>query len=97
MEQYSKAYFRKLANQIMFDLNDEEVTSLQSDFAKMLEQMSLLDKIDTEHVEAMVYPFEAATTFLREDEVVEVLTQADALKNAPEVKEGQIIVPKVVK
>jgi len=96
MEQYTKAYFKKLANQIMFDLNDEEASSIQNDFKVLQKQMELLNKIDTRDVQEMVYPFEAPTSFLRDDEAVEMLSQKDALKNAPEVKEGQIIVPKVV-
>ena len=96
MEQYTKEYFKKLANQIMLDLNDEEIKSLQSDFEVLLQQMELLNKIDTSDVEEMIYPFETPTTFLRVDEVSNVLSQKDALKNAPEVKEGQIVVPKVV-
>lgn len=96
MEQYTKEYFKKLANQIMLDLNDEEAASLQSDFEVLLQQMELLNKIDTTDVDEMIYPFETPTAYLRDDEVSNVLSQEDALKNAPEVKEGQIIVPKVV-
>ncbi|MDQ0362796.1 Asp-tRNA(Asn)/Glu-tRNA(Gln) amidotransferase subunit GatC [Breznakia pachnodae] len=96
MELYTKEYFKKLANQIMLDLNDEEAASLQNDFEVLLQQMDLLNKIDTTDVEEMIYPFETPTAYLREDEVSNVLSQEDALKNAPEVKEGQIIVPKVV-
>jgi aspartyl-tRNA(Asn)/glutamyl-tRNA(Gln) amidotransferase subunit C len=96
MELYTKEYFKKLANQIMLDLNDEEAVNLQNDFEVLLQQMDLLNKIDTTDVEEMIYPFEAPTVYLREDEVSNVLSQDDALKNAPEVKEGQIIVPKVV-
>lgn len=96
MELYTKEYFKKLANQIMLDLNDEEAVSLQNDFEVLLQQMDLLNKIDTTDVEEMIYPFETPTAYLREDEVSNVLSQDDALKNAPEVKEGQIIVPKVV-
>lgn len=96
MELYTKEYFKKLANQIMLDLNDEEAASLQNDFEVLLQQMNLLNKIDTTDVEEMIYPFETPTAYLREDEVSNVLSQEDALKNAPEVKEGQIIVPKVV-
>lgn len=96
MELYTKEYFKKLANQIMLDLNDEEAASLQNDFEILLQQMDLLNKIDTTDVEEMIYPFETPTAYLREDEVSNVLSQEDALENAPEVKEGQIIVPKVV-
>lgn len=97
MEEYSKEYFKKLANQIMFDLSDEEVSELQEDFKTLTKQMELLDKINTENVEPMVYPFEEATTYLREDEVTNQITQEEALLNAPKKQDGQIVVPKVVK
>lgn len=45
----------------------------------------------------MVYPFEEATTFLREDVEEDVLSQEDALKNVKDVRMGHVHVPKVVK
>lgn len=92
-----KAYFRKLANQIMIDLSDDEIEVLQKEFEVTLRKMDLLDKINTDDVKEMVYPFELETHFLREDEVENVISQQEALENAPEVKDGQILVPKVVK
>lgn len=97
MELYSKEYFKQLANQIMFDLSDEECLDLQNDFKTLIKQMELLDCIDTTNVEPMVFPFEEATSYLREDEVSSVITQEDALVNAPKKASGQIVVPKVVK
>ena len=52
--------------------------------------------MDTEGVEPMVYPFEAPTHFLREDVVDHVLTQEEALKNAPNKKNGFFVTKKVV-
>ncbi|MDH6366424.1 MULTISPECIES: Asp-tRNA(Asn)/Glu-tRNA(Gln) amidotransferase subunit GatC [unclassified Breznakia] len=92
-----KAYFRKLANQIMIDLSDDEIEVLQKEFEVTLRKMDLLDKINTDDVKEMVYPFELETHFLRKDEVENVISQQEALENAPEVKDGQILVPKVVK
>ena len=65
MEQYSAEYFKKLAHDIMFDLSDEEACELQEEFKELLEQIEVLDKIDTENVEEMIYPFEAETVFLK--------------------------------
>lgn len=97
METFDKAYFKKLANQLMFDLNDQEISELQEDFKVLLEQISILDQVNTDGVEEMVYPFEAETTFLREDEVVNVISQEEALRNAKTVMAGHVHVPKVVK
>lgn len=97
MEDYSKEYFKKLANQIMFDLSDEEVSELQEDFKTLTKQMELLNDINTEGVEPMVYPFEDATSYMRDDVVTNQITQEEALLNAPKKQDGQIVVPKVVK
>jgi len=97
MEQMDNAYFKKLANQLMFDVSDEEIKELQEEFATLQKQIALLEQIDTEDVEEMVYPFEAETTFLREDEVTHVISREDALRNVKAVMAGHVHVPKVVK
>lgn len=97
MEEFGKEYFKKLAHQIMFDLSDEEIDEIQDEFKVLLTQMDLLSEIDTEGVEEMVYPFEFETSFIREDEVVNVLTQEVALSNVSSTKEGHVHVPKVVR
>ena len=61
MEKFSTEYFHKLANDLKFDLSDEEIEELKKDFVAVEEQVSLFEKVDTEGVEPMVYPFEAPT------------------------------------
>lgn len=97
METYSAEYFKKLAHDIMFDVSDDEVVELQAEFKELLSQIDVLNEIDTEGVEEMIYPFEAETKFLREDVVANVISQEDALSNAKSVKAGHVHVPKVVK
>lgn len=97
MELYSSEYFKKLAHDIMFDINDQECEEVKEEFKEFLKQLEVLNEIDTDGVEEMVYPFEVATTFLREDEVVNVISQDDALSNVKCVKAGHVHVPKVVK
>lgn len=92
-----RAYFKKLAHQLMFDLSDEEADSIVEEFSTLEKQMSLLDAIDTDGVEEMIYPFEEETTFLREDVVSNVLSQEDAVKNVTKQIEGHFVLPKVVK
>ena len=97
MEAYSAEYFKKLAHDIKFDVSDDEVVELQAEFKELLSQIDVLNEIDTEGVEEMIYPFEAETKFLREDVVANVISQEDALSNAKSVKAGHVHVPKVVK
>ncbi len=97
MEKFSTEYFRKLANDLRFDLNDQEIESLKKDFVEVEKQVTLFESIDTDNIEPMVYPFETPTTYLREDVVDEVLSQEEALANVKEVRMGHVHVPKVVK
>ena len=97
MEKFSTEYFHKLANDLKFDLSDEEIEELKKDFIAVEKQVSLFEKVDTQGVEPMVYPFETPTVFLREDVVSDVLTQEEALKNVKDVRMGHVHVPKVVK
>ena len=92
-----KEDIKVLANNLMFDLNDEEVEDISKEFDKIDKMLAFFDEIDTNNVKEMVYPFEDETSFLREDEVSNVLSQDDALKNAAKVISGHVVVPKVVK
>lgn len=97
MEKKDNAYFKQLANQLMFDLSDQEIEELQADFEILEEQIKMLERINTDGVEEMIYPFESETEFLREDVVNHTIQREDALKNANAVMAGHIHVPKVVK
>ena len=92
-----KEDIKVLANNLMFDLNDEEVEDISKEFDKLDKMLAFFDEIDTSNVKEMVYPIEDETSFLREDEVSNVLSQDDALKNAAKVISGHVVVPKVVK
>lgn len=96
-EKKDREYFRKLAHQLMFDLSDEEADGIVKEFGELETQMSLLDQVNTDDTEEMIYPFEQATQFLREDVVTNVISQADAMKNVKKNLEGHFVLPKVVK
>ena len=70
-----REYFKKLAQQLLFRLSDEEADSIVKEFSTLEKQMALLDAVDTEGVEEMIYPVEEDTYFLREDEVSHVISQ----------------------
>ena len=96
MEKLPKSYFIHLAHQLRFDLGDKEAQDITDEFNVLIDQMDLLNKIDTQGVEPMVYPFEEPTPFMREDVVNHVLSAPDALKNAPYSKNGFFVTKKVV-
>ena len=97
MSEIKKEILKKCANNLMFELTDEECSFLQEDFENLFKQMEQLSQIDgIDDVEPMVFPFEVTTDFLREDIEGEPLSVEDVLKNAKDVQEGQIKLPKVV-
>ncbi len=88
---------KKLALDLKFELSDEEAKDIQNDFVILEKKLALLDLIDTEGVEEMIFPFDVETTYLREDEVTNCLSQEEALANVAKTKQGHVVVPKVVK
>ena len=58
---------KELANRIMFDVNEEEAQNIINDFETFEKQLAILNEIDTDGVEEMIYPFDTPTSFLRKD------------------------------
>ncbi len=86
---------KKYANNLMFDMNDEEYITLQKEFEVILKQMDKISKIDKiEEVEPMFHPFSVSLE-LKEHESENLSTDL-ALQNAKETKNNKVVVPKVV-
>ena len=89
---------KKAADKICIDMTDSEYESLLSEFNIMLKQMDLISQIEgVEDASPMTFPFPCVHSFLREDEPINELSVEEGLKNAPDVHENQIKLPKVVK
>lgn len=97
MAKLTKEVINKCANNLMFNLTDEECETLLNEFETLFAQMEELNQLEgIDDVEPMVFPFEVTTDFLREDIEGEPLSIDEVLSNAKDVKEGQIKLPKVV-
>ena len=92
-----KAKVQELANDLMFKVNDDEINDIINEFDSLEKMISFFDSIDTDNVEEMIYPIDIETTYLREDEESNTISQEDALANVKKTKQGHILVPKVVK
>ena len=93
----TKDKIKELALDIMFDVTDEEAKDIENEFVTLDKMLEFFDSIDTNGVEEMIYPFEEPTSFIRDDKTSNVISQADAMKNVANVKQGHVVVPKVVK
>lgn len=76
-------------------LSPEEKEEAKSDMTRMLDYIDMLNALDTSKVEPMTHVFRYDNVF-REDEVTNGDLSKDMLKNAPEEKENQYVVPKTV-
>ena len=84
-----------LAHLSRLDFNDHSKQKMKFDFEKMLDFVAKLEKVDTSNVEPLSY-MSSELNVLREDKVEQVLTQEQALKNAPVNDTDYIRIPKVI-
>ena len=87
---------KKLGLKTMFNISDGEMPELVDEYDIFMNHVAVSEEIDTEGIEPLAYPYEIETTFLRDDEPIDIISLEDALSNAKSVQENQIKVPKVV-
>ena len=92
-----KEKLKDYAKKLMFDMDEEEYTTLQEEFDIILKQMDLIGKIpNIKDVEPMTFPFKNEDISLREDVVGDYLTVGEVLSNVKHQIDDQVKVPKVV-
>jgi len=72
----------KLAKLTKLQFKDEQRDGIREDLSKIIAFVDKIDELDTEGVEPLVH-MSREINVLREDEVKEDITQAQALRNAP--------------
>lgn len=97
MLKYNKDLLKKCANNLLFDMSDSQYELLEKEFDVLIKQMEVLGEIEgVQNVTPMTFPFDVSTSLLREDIPEESLTKEEILRNAKDVQDGQIKLPKVV-
>ncbi len=97
MKTVSKEILKEAASKLMFDMKDEQYDVLLKEFNIIENQITMLSKVPgIDDVTPMTFPFDVANDYLRDDVAELPLKQEDALKNASNVVDGQIRLPKVV-
>lgn len=95
MKKISVETLKSIADKLLFDLSEEEYLSLVKDFDVLNKQIELFSNIEgIDGVEPQLYPYPISLDSLREDAVNDVINQEEALKNAPEVLDGMIKLPR---
>lgn len=97
MKTVTKETLREAATKLMFKLTEEELDQLVKEFGIIVKQMELIGEIPgVDEVEPMTFPFECVVNYLREDVATKPVDRDEVLKNAKDVVDGQIRLPKVV-
>ena len=85
-----------LSHLAKLNFDKQTIEEMKSDFEKILEFVDKLSEIDTEGVEPLIY-LSDEVNILRDDKIGEVVTQEQALKNAPNKDSDYFKVPTVLK
>ena len=97
MKKVNKDVLKEAASNLMLDLSDDECEALLNEFDTIQKQMEFISKIDgIDDVEPMSFPFDVTNEYLREDVPSAPVNRDTLLKNASDVENGQIRLPKVV-
>ncbi len=86
----------KLSNLAKLEFNDEEKLKIIDDLGKMIEFVNKLNELDTTGIEPLIY-MNQQRDILRDDKVIETISQEEALKNVPVKDSDYIKIPKVLK
>ncbi|MEN9947522.1 MAG: hypothetical protein RL106_345 [Bacteroidota bacterium] len=86
----------RLADLAKLELNPEAKAEMVKDLTNMLDFIDQLKEVDVEGIEPLIFVNETANNVLRSDEVKQEITQAEALKNAPQKDMYYFRVPKVM-
>lgn len=96
MEKLDRDLIIKLSKDLMLELSDDEVDNIVEESALYLNYVSHLQAIDCKGVDAMSYPFEEETSWLRDDEESHVIDRERAFLNAPRHDDEYFEIVKVV-
>jgi aspartyl-tRNA(Asn)/glutamyl-tRNA(Gln) amidotransferase subunit C len=85
-----------LAKLAKLEFDEKSSINMQEDLKKIIGFVDKLSEIDTSNIEPLIYLSEEKNV-LREDKIGEMLSQKEALSNAPKKDSDYILVPKVIK
>ena len=86
---------RHLAGLSRIALTDEELTSLTSELESILHSIAKVSEVARDDVPATSHPIPLSNVW-RPDEISDVLTQDEALANAPEAADGMFRVSSIL-
>jgi aspartyl-tRNA(Asn)/glutamyl-tRNA(Gln) amidotransferase subunit C len=91
----TKEQVMHIADLARLHVTDEEADKLTDELESIIKHMELLNELDTTDVEPTTHVLKLVNV-MRDDEPVDIITREEALKNAPDHKDGQFRVPSIL-
>ena len=85
---------KEIASLARLDLTPEETEMFVTQFKDILDYISILNEVDTENV-LPAYLSSANRSVVREDVIEESIPTDEFLANAPQSKDGYVLIPRV--
>jgi len=95
MTDISKDQVRHVAHLARLAVSEEEVDRMTKQLGDIIHYAELLNELDTTGVEPTTHVLDLKNV-MRKDEPRKWITREDALKNAPDHKDGQFKVPSIL-
>ncbi|GEM02746.1 aspartyl-tRNA(Asn)/glutamyl-tRNA(Gln) amidotransferase subunit C [Halolactibacillus halophilus] len=95
MTDISKDQVRHVAHLARLAVSEEEVDMMTKQLGDIIQYAELLNELDTTGVEPTTHVLDLKNV-MRKDEPRKWITREDALKNAPDQKDGQFKVPTIL-
>ena len=95
MSSPDKIDVRYVAHLARMHLSDEEIARLQPQLEQIVGYVQQLKELDVEGIEPTAHAIPMQNVF-RADEVRPCLNHEAVMANAPQAREGQFIVPKII-
>ncbi len=92
--QVDEKLVKEIAALARLDLTEEETATFVPQFQDILKYFSILNELDTENVPP-AYLSAANKSVTRADEIEESVPTEDFLSNAPQAKDGYVVIPRV--
>tara|TARA_B110000037_G_C16763629_1_gene360349 strand:+ start:135 stop:419 length:285 start_codon:yes stop_codon:yes gene_type:complete len=87
-----KIDIKNVAKLAALKLNEDEQQQLEKDLSMIIEHFAALSEMDLPDDKISIHPLEMSLN-LAEDIASKSLTHEEALRNAPDSKDGQFVVP----
>ncbi|MDV2581734.1 Asp-tRNA(Asn)/Glu-tRNA(Gln) amidotransferase subunit GatC [Alkalibacillus haloalkaliphilus] len=95
MSKISKDQVKHVANLARLSITEQEAEKYSEQLSAIIDFSELLNELDTSNVEPTTHVLEMKN-IVRKDEPKEWISKDDALKNAPDQKDGQFRVPSIL-